>query len=698
MDFSDPIPASFPVTGETRTSGARKGSDSAAFVAAMPTVARELLGEPNKALSSKNELRFGSQGSLSVDLRKGRWYDHEAGKGGGVLALVMREQRCEKLQAVEWLCERGHIEAKPTGSRARGPVVATYDYRDENGALLFQVQRLQPPGAKKTFKQRRPDGNGGWIPEKAKRSVLYRLPEVISAVAAGRTIYIAEGEKGAEAIAKLGLTATCSPEGAGKWKRPEHSPPLAGADVVILPDNDATGRKHRDMVASALAGIAARVRALELPGLGEKEDVFDWVARGGTATELERLAKSARNAEPGPDWLDACQVDAQGERRGNLANALLALRSHHELSELLAYDEMLKAEMLMKPIPKGRQKLNHARPLQDTDVTAIQEYLQTNGLEKVGPETTHQAVALRAREHSFHPVREYLNELQWDGKSRLSTWLTTYLGVKDTLYAQQIGRMFIIAMVARVLRPGCKCDYMLIMEGLQGFQKSTVCRTLAGQWFSDSLPNLQRDEVRVSQHIRGKWLIEIGEMSAMGKAANEDLKAFITRNEECFTPKYGRKEVREPRQCVFIGTTNKATYLRDETGGRRFWPIVVTSIDLEALTRDRDQLFAEAVQAFKQGENWWPSPEFEMQHIKPEQDARFESDLWEQPIASWVNGKSKVLVLEIARGALFIQTDRLGTADQRRITAVLTYLGWSNGKRGPNGERYWYPAEGDGGV
>ena len=215
--------------------------------------------------------------------------------------------------------------------------------------------------------------------------------------------------------------------------------------------------------------------------------------------------------------------------------------------------------------------------------------------------------------------------------------------------------------------------------------------------------------VRVSQHLRGKWLIEVAEMSAMGKAESAELKAFITRREERFTPKYGRKEVIEPRQCVFAGTTNKRAFLRDETGGRRFWPVRVGSIDTDALQHDRDQLFAEAVHLFRQGEQWWPDADFERQHIAPEQEARYEADAWEDNIGRYLAGlppgvphpdhkdnpspepPKRVTVVQVAREALALDVAKLGTADQRRITTVLERLGWQRGPRGSGGVRLWYP-------
>lgn len=164
-------------------------------------------------------------------------------------------------------------------------IVATYDYHDESGQMLYQAVRYRP----KDFRQRRPDGTGGWTWNlKGTRRVLYRLPQVIAAVAAGQTIYVVEGEKDVVAIEELGLVATCNCGGAGKW-REDYSEALRGAQVIIVPDNDDPGRKHAEAVKDALAGIAASVKVIHLPGLPEKGDVSDWIAGGGTAEELQGL-------------------------------------------------------------------------------------------------------------------------------------------------------------------------------------------------------------------------------------------------------------------------------------------------------------------------------------------------------------------------------------------------------------------------
>jgi predicted P-loop ATPase len=379
--------------------------------------------------------------------------------------------------------------------------------------------------------------------------------------------------------------------------------------------------------------------------------------------EVARAKAAARARNGKASWIGDCIKGSGRKPLPNLANTLTALRNDQAIEGCFAYDDMLRAPILTAPLP-GQYEFEGPRPLNDVDVGLLQEFLQHAGLAKLGKDTTHQAVDIRAQERAFHPVRDYLSALEWDGNPRLNQWLSYYLGAEDSSYAQTIGRMFLISMVARIFEPGCKADYMLVLEGAQGIMKSSACGLLAGQWYSDNLPDVTAGK-DVSQHLCGKWLIEIGEMSALSRAEAAQLKAFLTRQVERYRPSYGRREVIQPRQCVFIGTTNKHVYLRDETGGRRFWPIKVTSIDIGSLEQDRDQLFAEAMRLYRAGIRWWPDREFEAEHIVPEQAARYEADVWTETIKPWLVRRERVLVGEIARGPLGIQTDRM--ADLRLL-------------------------------
>jgi predicted P-loop ATPase len=405
---------------------------------------------------------------------------------------------------------------------------------------------------------------------------------------------------------------------------------------------------------------------------------------------LDQIRTASGEASNRQHWQAGCLLDSKGNALPVLANALDGLRGDPALADCFAYDEMLCAPMLMVALP-GQDELHMLRPLTDNDVGVVQEYLQRQGLTRIGKDIMHQAVDLRAKEQTFHPIRDYLSGLEWDGQPRLDGWLFTYLGAERNPYTAGIGRMFLIAMVARISEPGCKADYMMVLEGPQGARKSTACTVLGGEWFSDNLPDVTTGK-DVAQHLPGKWLIEIAEMSALSKAEAAALKAFITRPVERYRPSYGRKEVIQPRQCVFIGTTNKTTYLRDETGGRRFWPVKIGVIDTDALARDRDQLFAEAVALYRAGTQWWPNGEFERQHIQPEQDERYEEDVWEAPIREYLGGCSRARVGDIAREALRFEDRGMGRAEQNRISAVLARLGWQQ-RRDSTGRWYYPPVE-----
>lgn len=294
------------------------------FTSMIEPIARELLGEPNRALSSKGELRYGARGSFAVDLGKGTWFDHETSVGGGTLDLVTRETGLSGPERMRWLIEHGFIVGEPhrptNGQHGPnlGPIVATYDYVDEAGALLFQVTRHDP----KDFRQRKPDKNGrdGWSwSVKGVRNVPYRLPDLLERIE--QTVFIVEGEKDCDRLWALGLPATTNAGGAGKW-RAELSQYFRNADVVIIPDRDPQkkhpktgelmfhqggrpmlpGQDHAHAVALSLKGVAAQVRVLELwnhwPEMPVKGDVSDWLASGHSANELYGLVERLPVWEP----------------------------------------------------------------------------------------------------------------------------------------------------------------------------------------------------------------------------------------------------------------------------------------------------------------------------------------------------------------------------------------------------------------
>ena len=311
---------------------------------------------------------------------------------------------------------------------------------------------------------------------------------------------------------------------------------------------------------------------------------------------------------------------------------------------------MVLMPMLVKPLP-GRNHGRLPRPVTDADVAQVQELLQREGITRLGRETTHQAVDARASENAFHPVRDYLDALAWDGKERLDSWLTDYLGAEASKYTSAIGRMFPIALVARVYDPGCRADYMLVLEGPQGKLKSTACRVLGGPSFSDALPDVGVGK-DASQHLAGKWANEISEMSALSRADTDGAQGVYDAPGGALPARVRSQGSGAAAPVRLHRDDEQGTVPQDETGGRRYWPVTCGQINIDALKCDRDQLFAEAVDRYRHGEQWWPDAAFEREHIHQEQEARFEADPWEEPIAEWLRSRERVTVFEVARGAL----------------------------------------------
>ena len=207
---------------------------------------------------------------------------------------------------------------------------------------------------------------------------------------------------------------------------------------------------------------------------------------------------------------------------------------------------------------------------------------------------------------------------------------------------------------------------MLVLEGPQGGLKSTACAIIGGHWFSDNLPDIRASGKDVAQHLNGKWLIEVAELSALDRAEAATLKAFVTRQVERYRPSYGRKEVIEPRQCVFIRQHEQGRISSRRNRRPPIWPVKCGKIDTKALMRDRDQLFAEAVALYKGGTQWWPDQIFEAQYISPEQDARYEADAWEEAISEFLKGKSQTYDL---RGGEESTQDRHTQTGNRRAAS-----------------------------
>jgi len=421
----------------------------------------------------------------------------------------------------------------------------------------------------------------------------------------------------------------------------------AGPDEARIGNSNGTGRGARGMHAD------------------EGDANESWTGRGAEAADWRDLllrGKATRDGKPG--GIKPC-----------LANADVVLRHAPEWAGALALDEFSQRVRIVKHTPLGGPV---PRDATDGDVTNISIWMQREGL-YVGPDVVGPVSSAVAFSNKFHPLRDWLNGLAWDGVSRVDTWLRDYAGAADDDYVSKVGRWWLISAVARVMKPGCQADYMLVLEGPQGARKSTLFQVLASEeYFSDQLPDLHTKDA--SLQMEGNWIIEWSEMDKL-RSEMETVKSFITRKVEDFRRPYGKINEKIPRQCVFAGSTNSAEWLRDETGNRRFWPVTTGVLNLEKLAADREQLWAEAVAMFNNGIHYWPEDANWIKVAAQQAALRVEGDTWADAVSRYVSadGRDEVKAVDILAFIGYELKD-MRQADRNRIGRCLRALGFEPGR------------------
>jgi predicted P-loop ATPase len=416
----------------------------------------------------------------------------------------------------------------------------------------------------------------------------------------------------------------------------------------------------------------------DLPNEEISEDYFD-----------EAPDSETHDPAPGENWrAGLIRSKATGKKPGApkpiLANAITALRQAPEWFGVLGFNEFSLGTVALRSAPWGEPKPGVEWTDHEDRLTA--NWLQHHGI-FVSMEIAGQAVQAVAKDRPYHPVREYLDRLEWDETPRIDTWLSLYLGADANDYTAAVGARWLISAVARIYQPGAKVDCCLILEGPQGLQKSKALKTVAGDWFTDEIAELGSKDA--SLQTRGVWIIEIAELDSMRKAETGKVKAFMSRSTDRFRPPYGKRLIESPRQCVFAGSVNHSTYLRDETGGRRFWPVACTSINIEGLARDRDQLWAEAVRRYVTGAVWWlDSVELNME-AEQQQAARFEGGPWDELISRWVIGREMVCVDDVLARCIEKPKANWTQADKNTVARCLRALKWERFQERTGDIREW---------
>ncbi len=390
--------------------------------------------------------------------------------------------------------------------------------------------------------------------------------------------------------------------------------------------------------------------------------------------EAKKRGKLDTKSEP---WKADLLKNTTGKAEPCVENAIVALRKAPDLKGLLRYNAFAHIIDLSVRPPWETENPWKVRAWTDRDEILLAAWMQRAKI-NVSITTVADAVHVVARDNSYHPVKDYLISLKWDGIARLSTWLTVYLGAILSPYHEAVGPRWLISAVARIMSPGsnCKAENVLILEGDQGLLKSTALKTLAvnGAWFIDDLRRFGGREP--AMQLAGRWIVELAELTAMNDVTIEACKGFLSQNMDNYRPPYGRQVVEVSRQCVFAASTNKNVFLRDETGDRRYWPVTCEKTDIPGLERDRDQLWAEAVHLYNQGHPWWLETPDLRALAEEEQAARFDADPWEMRVKNWLVGYEKVTPEQVLENLFNMEIETVTKIHRNRISAILRHLRW----------------------
>lgn len=565
-------------------------------------------------------------------------------------------------------------------------LVVPMRYYDDHGSLqLASLQFIDGDGSKTFMKAGRVDGC--FFSIKGDSSTII----ICEGYSTANTIWQATGVSVAAAFNAGNLLAVGK---AIKQHHPEARLMIAADNDEVAPPDWVTRGGGKPWTNQGVLKASAAAKTL---GCGWLHPVFDKGPRHG-ATDFNDLhleeGLAAVTAQLGaaltnekapadePDkvvsfrdesWRSAIPKTSHGHPDGaNVEGVALYIGSHHLLRDRLRFNDLSKEIEV------------DDNPLQDHHVAAFRRILHKDNL-KARKNDVQDEVEAEARRNTYDPLTSYLNGLKWDGNPRLDTFMREYLGAEDTLYSEQIGRKSLIAAVARALRPGCKCDTMVVLEGDQGTGKSTAIRYLFGdRFFTDHLPDFHSKDS--FQQLQGAWCIEVAELAAMSKAEVTDVKQFLSRLVDKFRPPYAHNPIQIPRRTVFWASVNPEGwngYLKDPTGARRFWPIKTAAIDLLGILRDRDQIWAEAVALYMQGEAWHFTDAEMVTLLKEQQEQRREADVWEEPMREWLLGRVRCTVAQVLKECIEMPSEKQNPQAARRVGNCLRALGWRSTRGRP---------------
>ena len=521
---------------------------------------------------------------------------------------------------------------------------------------------------------------------------------------AGR-VWVVEGCTDALALYQRGRYAIGLP--GTSWLRPAAAKRLAawgqGKAFVVALDSDAAGREATPKVAGMLRDAGADVLEVEWPE-GYEGDWCDWLAERETwpgirkdaedpePPALPAAATTTAAAVPPLSYEQIRDYDGRGKRctpppvdvfltrtkttrapHPSSANVRSVLADDPRLASAWWYDEVF-----------GRVRWGDAE-VSDAHYVAVKTWLDAAYGLRVSTSAVAEQVAVLAEQNSRDVIRDYLDGLAWDGVPRVSRWLPDLFGAADTPLHREYGRCWMVGCVARAMSPGCKLDTVLVLVGPQGVRKSTAMRALVGDdWYSDTGLDLESKDALM--RFEGSWVVELGEMSGYHKARQDAVKALLSSQVDVYRRPYARELVRVPRRAVLIGTENRISFLNDETGNRRWWPVRVTKADPEKVAAVREQLWAEAVHLWRSGAQWYLDADGS--NLQADSAERFSlEEPWSAAVLGFMDGRRTATTGDILDRALQIDTERQDQRAAKRVAAILRQEGWeqvydrdSNGK------------------
>jgi hypothetical protein len=503
---------------------------------------------------------------------------------------------------------RSHVGVRRTEIR--------YNYYHLDGSYAWTKTRYVTKSGKKRFRcEVLNETTGQWSTGRPEgMPLLFNLAAVASVLATYPTtpLIVVEGERDVTTAGGFGLLATTNADGAGKWRVEDTQTliKLGARKVVVCPDNDGPGFEHGIHVAKMFQQANIEVRWLELPGLGPKEDLSDWAPK---QVHPDALLNELISAAPlfdaeALDWrsrLKVARPNAGCSYRGDIPNMLLALKYEPRLKGCFAWNGFRHRTEVVRKMPWCLSEWWEStcltpvgyRALRDADITKLGSYLTyTYDFGACGTSASRAAIHTEAEDHIFDELNDWIDARpDWDGITRLDSWLTTYAGadteVHEAEYLTLIGSKYIMQVLNRALNPGAKADYSLVFVALQGIGKDRVLEAMFSPYYREGVPSPRVSQADFARAIAGALVAHAAEMSAWRKSDVEEQKEALTRCVDHGRPAWGYEVRTYPRRTCLAFSTNDLEPLQDATGSRRYWPfsLIRDRVDVEGLRRDRDQ-------------------------------------------------------------------------------------------------------------